>query len=163
MTNQDLEATVNIMNDTFLEDVINAHYDQTDENVEAVNNVISYRKMIVPLQIEIKDYHYATMLRKTGSLPEDILYNEDYCEIRQFYETFNLSDGLKMSFLVVLTRASKFDKRMGKVTAMAAMDLREIYERYLEGNDYIGIIIIGGDNPYPISTERIEEILNINK
>jgi len=160
MENQNLEATVNMMNDTYLEEVINAHYDQTDEDVEAVNKVISYRKMIVPLQIEVKDHHYATVLRKTGSLPEDILYNEKYCEIRQFFKTFHLSDGSKMSFLAVLTRASKFDKKMGKVTAMAAMDLREIYERYLKGNDYTGILIIGGDNPYPVSIERIEKILN---
>ena len=96
MANQKLEKTLNMMNDTYLEDVINAHYDQTDEDVEAVNRVISYRKMIVPLQIEVKDHHYATVLRKTGSLPEDILYNKDCCEIRQFFKSFQLSDGSKI-------------------------------------------------------------------
>ena len=163
MSEQELQATLNAVNDTFLEETIDAHYDQTDEDLETVNRVISYRKMTVPLQVIIKDHHYATVLRKTGSLPAEILYNKDYCEIGNFFQNFTIGEDYKMSFLVVLTRASKFDKKMGKASAFAAMDLKEIYERFLKDTDLTGIMIFGGENPYPVSFERIKSILKISK
>ena len=67
-----------------------------------------------------------------------------------------------MTFLVVLTRAEKIDKRkMAKPNSVAVMNLRDIYNRYLQDDKYFGILICGGNDPYPVSMERIEKILKI--
>ena len=46
-----------------------------------MDRVLSYRKMSVPLKLTVKDHHYATVLRKTGTLPPEIMFDEKYVHI----------------------------------------------------------------------------------
>lgn len=161
MKNEEIEMTINSMKDTYLEEIINEHYEQTEEDLEAVDRVISYRKMSVPLKLTVKDHHYATVLRKTGTLPPEIMFDEKYVHIETILNTISVNGKDVGAFLVVLTRAEKMDKKMAKPNAMACMNLADIYERYLKNNEYLGIMIHGGNNPYPVSVERIRRLLNV--
>ena len=165
MTIEEMQDQVNKMNDTYLEEVINAHEGFDEEDRDAVNRVIEYRKMTVPLKLTVKDHHYETVLRKTGTLPNEIMFDEKYVHIENVTNVIYANKQEVMTCVVVLTRASKVNKEMekvmGKHKAMAAMNLREIYNHYLKDTDHAGIIIYGGNNPYPVSMERIEEILKI--
>lgn len=167
MKNEEIEMAKNSMKDTYLEEIINNHYEQTEDDVEAVDRVLSYRKMSVPLKLTVKDHHYATVLRKTGTLPPEIMFDEKYVNIENITNEFLEDKQVIMTWVVVLTRVEKCSKEMervmGKYKAIAPMNLKEIYDRYLAGRDYTGIIIYGGKNPYPVSIERIKKVLNIEE
>ena len=163
MEKEEIEMTINSMKDTYLEEIINNHYEQTEEDLEIVDRVLAYRKMSVPLKLTVKDHHYATVLRKTGTLPPEIMFDEKYVHIETILNTIAVGGKDVGAFLVTLTRAEKVEKRMGKPNAMACMNLQEVYDRYLKNSDYLGIMIYGGNSPYPISIERIKRILNIKE
>ena len=167
MKNEEIEMAMNSMKDTYLEEIINEHYEQTEEDVDAVDRVLSYRKMSVPLKLTVKDHHYATVLRKTGTLPPEIMFDEKYVHIENITNEVSKDKQLIMTWVVVLTRVEKCSKEMervmGKYKAIAPMSLKEIYDRYLVGRDYTGIMIYGGNNPYPVSIERIKKVLNIEE
>ena len=163
MEKAEIEKMVNSMSDTYLEEIIDKHYEHTEEDIEAVDRVIAYRKMSVPLKLTVKDHHYATVLRKTGTLPPEIMFDEKYVHIENILNTISVDGKVLGAFLVVLTRAEKVKKEMAKPNAMACMNLKEIYDRYLKNKDYLGIMIHGGNKPYPVSIERIERLLGIVK
>ena len=155
------EKAINSMSDTYLEEMMDAHPDHSDEDLDIINKILSYRTMTVPLKLNVKDHHYATVLRKTGTLPTEIMFNEKFVHIEQFVCTITI-EGIDLPWLVVLTRAEKFEKRMGKANGMAPMTLKEIHDRYLDGESiYFGIVIYGAKEPYFVSIERIEKILGI--
>ena len=151
------------LNDTYLEEMINDHHDISDEDMDYIDNILSYRNMVVPFSLEIKDRKYAKMFKKTCSLPSDVLYNEDIVNIKNIDFTMTIDDENSFKFLVVLTRANQRIEEMPKVDAVGVMNLKEIYNNYLEDSDYMGILIVGPEMPYPVSIFRIESILGINK
>lgn len=161
MDKSEFEKAVNSMSDTYLEEMINAHPEHTAEDLDIINNILSYRVMTVPLKLKVKNHHYATVLRKTGTLPNEIMFDKKYVDINQFVLSIKSGDD-EIRMLVVLTRASKFDKKMGKANAMVPMAIKEIYNSYLlDKNNYFGIAIFGANEPYFVSTERIEQLLGI--
>ena len=165
MTLEEKMIELNKLHDTYLEEVINAHPEMNEEDREAINKVLSYRKMAVPLKLTVKDHHYATVLRKTGSLPNEIMFNEKYVHIENITTEITFKKDLTMTWLVVLTRVEKcskeIEKIMGKYKAIASMNLKEVYDHYLAGRNYMGILIYGGDEPYPVSIDRVKAILGI--
>ena len=95
------------------------------------------------------------------------MFDEKYVHIENITNEVSKDKQLIMTWVVVLTRVEKCSKEMervmGKYKAIAPMSLKEIDDRDLVGRDYTGIMIYGGNNPYPVSIERIKKVLNIEE
>ena len=55
MKNQGIGQTIDFLNDDFLENIINNHFSFDSEDMDAVDKVLVYRQICMPLEYRVKD------------------------------------------------------------------------------------------------------------
>lgn len=165
MKNQGIGQTIDSLNDDFLENIINNHFSFDSEDMDAVDKVLVYRQICMPLEYRVNDKRSWKKIRKEGFQSREECLDGESISTSPIFMTFSLEgvDG-SITLLAALTQMKKApDEIKQKANAYVGMPLREIYERYIKGTDIVGIYIFGAKDAYVVTTERIEKLLNVDE
>ena len=162
MKNLGIDQTIDSLNDDFLENVINNHFSFDPEDMDAVDKVLAYRQICMPLEYRVKDKQAWRKIRKEGFQSREECLDGESISTSPIFMTFSLEGaGGSITLLAALTQMKKAPDEIKKRTnSYVGMPLREIYERYIKGTHIVGIYIFGAEDAYAVTTERIEKLLN---
>lgn len=164
MKNQGIDQTIDSLNDDFLESVINSNFSFDSEDMDAVDKVLAYRQICMPLTYKVNNKHAWEAACKNGFKSRAECLDGEAISFDTVTIQYTPNDSVSSTFLVTLTRMDKVPLEIrGKINTYIDMSLQEIYERYIKGTDIVGICIFGPKHPYVVTTERIEKLLKVDE